>query len=71
MKTKPTFIRAAIMDWKHQRISLGRLFEILRVPCGDAHRALLDEDYKTGKWFDIPAGRIEEIIMTKDLELGI
>ena len=65
-KDTPTFIKAAIMDWKHGLITSGRLFEILRVPFGCAYRALLDEEDKTGKWFDIPAKRIEEIIMTNE-----
>lgn len=64
---KATFIRAAIMDWKYGRISSGRLFEILRVPYYQAYTALLDEQERTGKWFEIPAGRIEELIMTKEL----
>ena len=66
MKYKPTFIRAAIMDWKYGRISSGRLFEILRVPFNCAYRALLTEQDKTGRWFDIPAERIEEILLTKE-----
>ena len=71
MKTKPTFIRAAIMDWKNQLISSGRLFEILRVPYGNAYEILLDEEEKTGKWFDIPAKRIEELLMTKELTMEV
>jgi hypothetical protein len=67
MKDKPTFIRAAIMDWKYQRISSGRLFEILRVPYRLAYIKLLDEQKKTDKWFNIPAARIEELIMTTEL----
>jgi len=64
---KPTFIRAAIMDWKYELISSGRLFEILRVPYYQAYVALLDEREKTGKWFNISAERIEELIMTPEL----
>ena len=67
MGNKPTFIRAAIMDWKYQRISSGRLFEILRVPYRQAYVSLLDEQKKTGKWFNIPATKIEELIMTEEL----
>ena len=66
---KPTFIRAAIMDWKYQRISSGRLFEIIRIPYRGAYIALRDEQGRTGKWFDIPASRIEELIMTEELLL--
>ena len=66
---KPTFIKAAIMDWKYKRISSGRLFEILRVPYYGAYTALLDEQKRTGKWFDIPALRIEKLIMTEELLL--
>ena len=58
------------MDWKYARISSGRLFEILRVPYYGAYTALRDEQDKTGKWFDMPASRIEELIMTKELLLG-
>ena len=59
---KPTFLRAAIRDWKNELITAGRLFEIWRVTFGYAYRALLDEREKTGKWFDIAADRIEEIL---------
>ena len=64
---QPTFIKAAIMDWKKVIISSGRLFEILRVPYHSAYCTLLDEQLKTGKWFDIPAKRIEELLITKEL----
>ena len=64
---KPTFIRAAIMDWKYQRITTGRLFEILKVPCFEAYITLCDEQKRIGKWFGIPASRIEELLMTDEL----
>ena len=64
---EPTFIKAAIGDWRNQIISSGRLFEILRVPYYEAYCALLDEQAKTGRWFEIPTERIEELLMTEDL----
>ena len=56
---KPTFLRAAIRDWKNELITAGRLFEIWRVTFGYAYRALLDEEKK---WLDIPIERIEQIL---------
>ena len=67
MEIRPTFIKAAIMDWKHTRITTGRLFEILRVPYYGAYCVLLNEQTKTGKWFDISAMRIEQLLMTDEL----
>jgi len=65
---KPTFLRAAIRDWKNELITAGRLFEIWRVTFGYAYRALLDEEKK---WLDIPIERIEQILnecLQKELE---
>ena len=65
---KPTFLRAAIRDWKNELITAGRLFEIWRVTSGYAYRALLDEEKK---WLDIPIERIEQILnecLQKELE---
>jgi len=66
--SKPTFLRAAIRDWKNELITAGRLFEIWRVTFGYAYRALLDEEKK---WLDIPIERIEQILnecLQKELE---
>ena len=65
---KPTFIRAAIEDWRNGLITNGRLFEILRVPFYSAYITLLNEGNRLDvDIHDISLEHIEEILMTETL----
>lgn len=55
---------AAITSWKGQWISVEMLFEVFGVSFYEAYRKLLDEQNKTGKWFDLLAERIAEILLS-------
>ncbi len=61
------FMVGAIEDWKEERITAGRLFEIFRVNYFEAYPKLLDEENRTGKWLDLPTERIAEILLSCEL----
>lgn len=59
---KPTYLRASVEDWTNNLISTERLCEIWRLPFFTGYDAIRGEAEATGKWRDIPADRIEEIL---------
>lgn len=61
MTDKPTYLRAAIQDWKNRLISFERLCEIWRVPYYHAYYIFCRQRRRT-TWFDVPVEEIKEVL---------
>ena len=59
---KPTYLRAAIRDWKAERISLERLCEIWGVNFYAIHRSFCIMTGKVYDWQMTSVKRIEEVL---------
>jgi len=61
MSGKPSYLRAAVEDWKAKRISSDRLCEIWGVPLFATFHAFHRSQW-SNEWRDIPTEQIEEIM---------